>query len=104
MRYDTPVTFVEKQGSYYDPVIGEHVEGKLVETVTTANVTDLGIERSVNVFGQFEEGAIVIRTQPLFKVPSWTYIIVGDKTYSKTMTRTHLGRTTLVVKEVDVDG
>lgn len=104
MRYDKAITFVEKVGSYYDPVIGEHVEGKTIKTLTSANVTDLGIEQSVNVFGHFEESAIVIRTQPLFKVPSWTYIIVGDKTYSKTMTRNPLGRNTLVVKEVDVDG
>lgn len=103
MRYDTPITFVDKLESYYDPNLGEYTEGKLVETVTVANVTDLGVERSVSVFGQFEEGAIVIRTQPLFKVPSWTYIIIGDKTYSKTMTRNPLGRNTLVVKEVDID-
>lgn len=67
MRFTDEIIFVKRSSdSKYDPDLGEWVEGKPERTRTEANVTDIGTDRSVTIFGSVEEGAKVIRTQPLF--------------------------------------
>lgn len=105
MRYDTEITFVNKSSeSHYDPDLGEYVEGEPFKTITTANVTDLGTERSVKLFGDIREGALVIRTQPLFLIPEWDFIEIDGKSYQLTTARQPFNRNSLVVEEVAKDG
>ena len=81
MRYDTKVLFIKNgEGSHYDPDLGEWIEDEPTITATEANVTDLGTNRSVAIFGSVEEGAKVIRTQPLFSIPTFDYIEIEGKT------------------------
>lgn len=101
MRYTDEITFVKKgTGSQYDPDLGEYVEDEPTKTSTIANVTDLGTDRSVTLFGSIKQGAKVIRTMPLFVVPEWDYIKVKDKTYQLTTERVPSRRHTLIVEEV----
>lgn len=103
MRYTDEITFVKKGSSYYDPDLGEHVEQPPIRKATSANVTDIGTDRSVTIFGNIKQGAKVIRTMPLFDVPEWDYIECEGKTYQLTTERTPDKQHTLIVEEVTVN-
>ena len=105
MRYDTSVTFIkDSTDSHYDPDLGEWVDGEGKRTGTVANVTDLGTERSVKVFGDVREGAKVIRTMPLFSLPEFDHIEIDGKTFKETTARNPSGRHSLIVQEVASGG
>lgn len=105
MRYDTSVTFIkDSTDSHYDPDLGEWLEDEPTATVTDANVTDLGTERSVKVFGDVREGAKVIRTMPLFSLPEFDHIEIDGKTFKETTARNPSGRHSLIVQEVASGG
>ncbi|WP_368250913.1 hypothetical protein [Enterococcus sp. 2201sp1_2201st1_B8_2201SCRN_220225] len=105
MRYDTEILFIKDgSSSHYDPDLGEWVEDEPIVTATTANVTDLGTDRSVTLFGSIKQGAKVIRTQSLFLIPDWDIIDIGDKSYQLTTARQPLDRNSLIVEEVSVHG
>lgn len=104
MRYTDEITFVkESSESHYDPDLGEYVEGEPFKTVTSANVTDLGTERSVKLFGDIRQGALVIRTMPLFALPEFDHVEISGKTYKETTVRNPIGRNSLIVQEVVTD-
>lgn len=104
MRYDKEVVFVEKSNeSYYDPDLGEYVQGENKETGTSASVTDLGTERSVKIFGDVKQGAKVIRTLPLFVLPKFDYIRYKNKTWQVVTQREPQERNSLIVQEVTID-
>lgn len=104
LRYTEDIVFVRKGSSHYDPDLGKYVEEEPIKTGTSANVTDLGTDRSVTLFGSIKQGAKVIRTMPLFSVPEWDYIEFGGKTYQLTTERTPDKQHTLIVEEVTVNG
>ncbi|EHG8746810.1 hypothetical protein J6E82_002026 [Enterococcus faecium] len=104
MRFTDEIIFVKRSSdSKYDPDLGEWVEGKPERTRTEANVTDIGTDRSVTVFGSVKEGAKVIRTQPLFSIPEFDYIEFEGKTWQITTARNPSFRNSLIVQEVIVD-
>jgi hypothetical protein len=105
LRYDTSITFIkDSTDSHYDPELGEWVDGEAKRTGTVANVTDLGTERSVKVFGDVREGAKVIRTMPLFSLPEFGHIEIDGKTFKETTARNPSGRHSLIVQEVESGG
>ena len=106
MRYDKSIVFVkESSKSYYDTEIGEWVETVPEKTPADVNITDLGTNRSITLFGSIKQGAKVIRTQPLFDVPkNWEYIRIDGKTYALTTELQPQNRNSLIVQEVTVDG
>lgn len=105
MRYDTSITFIkDSTDSHYDPELGEWIDGEAKRTGTVANVTDLGTERSVKVFGDVREGAKVIRTMPLFSLPEFDHIEIDGKTFKETTARNPSGRHSLIVQEVASGG
>lgn len=101
MRYTDEITFVkESSESHYDPESGEWINGEPVQTSALVNVTDLGTERSVKVFGDIRQGAKVIRTMPLFSLPEFDHIEIDGKTFKETTARNPSGRHNLIVQEV----
>ncbi|WP_313631364.1 hypothetical protein [Enterococcus devriesei] len=105
MRYPDEITFVkESSESHYDPDLGEWIENEPNRKDALVNVTDLGTERSVKIFGDIRQGAKVIRTMPLFVLPEFDYIEIGEKNYKETTARNPSGRDSLIVQEVTVDG
>lgn len=99
MRYLDKVVFIKKMDSYYDPELGEHVDGELKETILDCNVTDLGSERSVALFGDVQEKSKVIRLQPLNDVPTFDYLMFNDISYKLSKNVNPQDRKTMIVKE-----
>lgn len=101
MRYTDEITFVKKGKSKYDPDQGKHVElESSKKTDTTANVTELGVEKSITLFGSIQQGALVIRTMPLFFAPEWDQIEYEGKTYQLTKEQHPSNLHTIIVEEV----
>ena len=99
MRYDTPVTFVKQTDGHYDYDLGEHVDGQREETVLLANVTDLGTERTVNIFGDVKENARVVRLMGRYEV-DFDLIEIEGVPYTILKTQNLRYKQTLIVQEV----
>ena len=99
MRYDVPVVFVKQTEGHYDYDLGEHVEGKREEIVMLANVTDLGTERTVNIFGDVKENAMVIRLMGHYEV-KFDHIEIEGISYTVLKTQNLRHKQTFIVQEV----
>ena len=99
MRYDIPVVFVKQTEGHYDYDLGEHVEGQRQETAMLANVTDLGSERTVNIFGDVKENARVVRLLGHYE-GMFDHIEIEDVSYTVLKTQNLRYKQTLIVQEV----
>lgn len=104
MRYLDEVTFIQTVGEHYDPNLGETAPGEVVKTTVNVNVTDLGTNRSIALFGDIRQGAKVIRTQPLFVLPKFDTVEFQGRAYKETTVRSIVARHSLIVEEVVADG
>ena len=101
MRYDKRIYFIRKSQEEYDPIKGEWVGGATYAVPKMANVTDLGSERSVTLFGSVMEQALVVRLLNRYREPFDTVRIDGTH-YSVIKDLNLRRKQTLIVKEVDV--
>lgn len=100
MRYLHEVTFYDETETYHTD-LGEHVTTRTDETKTVANVTDMGTQQSVAIFGDIKQGAKVIRLTPLFVLPKFRFIEFQGKKYKLVTQRNTLNdRNALIVQEV----
>lgn len=63
MRFDKRVTFVNETDSYYDPIKGEEVKGEIIKTTKPCNLSNLGVNRTNELFGQIDKVITVARLQ-----------------------------------------
>lgn len=104
MRYNDEITLVQPSSDpKYDADKGEWIDADPVKIITVANVTDVGTDRSVTIFGSIQEGAKVIRTMPLFSLPKYDYIEYNGKTYQDVAVRNPAFRHSIIVQEVVLD-
>lgn len=100
MRYLHEITFYDGVDEY-DTELGVHVITRTDETKTVANVTDMGTQQSMVVFGDIKQGAKVIRLTPLFVLPKFRFIEFQGKKYKLVTQRNTLNdRNALIVQEV----
>ena len=101
MRYDKRIYFVRKSQEEYDPIKGEWIGGATYAVPKMANVTDLGSERSLAMFGNVMEDALTVRLLHRYREPFDT-IRIDNVHYSVIKDLKLRHKQTLIVKEVDV--
>ena len=100
MRFNNNVKFYSEEAEHYDPTSGGYVGGTELVAEVIANVTDLGTNRSSQLFGDVNTQAKVIRmVRPVGAV--WSYCLIDDDTtkYVQTTARDPLKAHTLIVGE-----
>lgn len=90
MRFDTLVNFYDESQKHYDPAIHGYVGGVEFLGSCMANVTDLGTNRAIQLFGKFDDNSLVIRV-PELPYQNWAFVTVGN---SKTKYRLQTMRQT----------
>ena len=100
MLLNSEITFWSEDDSY-NPKTHEYGETKKV-AVFMANVTDLGTNRSVELFGTYDSTAKVIRMVEPINEP-WSYLTIGDSQihYILQTARKPLQNATLIVGETN---
>ena len=101
MRYDKQIYFVRNSEEEYDPILGGWVGGATYAIPKMANVTDLGSERSVAIFGNVMEDALTVRLLNRYREPFDT-IRIDNVHYSVIKDLKLRRKHTLIVKEVEV--
>lgn len=102
MIFDRIVTFHDTAEEHYDPKTHGEAGGDKVVATLPANVTDMGVNKSVKLFGDYKHRALVIRTA--YEPPKqWGYLTVdGDKRhYVLNTSREPLKCFTLIVGETN---
>lgn len=86
MRYADRILFVEESEGYYDPDLGEHVAGRQNQVIVPAFVTDLGIDRSQVIFGDYQKDRKIVYLQRPYPIKQQvcryngkTFKVVADR-------------------------
>lgn len=80
MRFNKRITLVKEQEERYNPITGEMERDEPIETTIPANVTNLKLERKVELFGSVDLNIIVARTQRAID-GVFDYVIFNKKRY-----------------------
>ncbi|HAM79598.1 hypothetical protein [Ornithinibacillus bavariensis] len=80
MRFDKRITFVIETNSYYDPIKGEYVNGEVIKTTKPCNLSNLGIERTNELFGQIDKVITVARLQRPYN-GKIDYVLINEQKY-----------------------
>lgn len=77
MRFDTLVSFYDESRKHYDPSTHGYVGGIDFLGSCMANVTDIGTNRAIQLFGKFDVNSLVIRV-PELPYQNWAFVTVGN--------------------------
>lgn len=83
MRYDKRITFVREIEGGFNPSTGNHDEGELIKEELPCNVSNLGINRTNELFGNIDTRIIVVRLQRNYERKFDYVLIDGIKYYVK---------------------
>jgi len=81
MRFNKRITFVTDSESYYDPIIGDYVEGEKQKDTVPANINKTSAEQSKQLFGEIDTIMIIARTQRPYN-KHFDYIEIDSKPYN----------------------
>ena len=81
----------------------EWIEEEPFRKTTDVNVTDIGTDRSITIFGSIKEGLRSLGHSP-FVIPEFDYIEFEGKTWEVITSRVPALRNSLIVHEVIIDG
>lgn len=95
MREDGRVTFVTTSGGEYNPRTHQYEPVTEVKTVKACHISDLGVEESVKVFGNYQEHRKVIRFGQPYR-DQFDYILYQGLKYKAILHR--LNRTVFYVE------
>jgi hypothetical protein len=80
MRFADRLTFVSDKDSYYDPTLGQYVDGETVKDVQPCHLSSLGTERTVQLFGNLDKGVTVARLQRPYK-KEFDHVLINEQKF-----------------------
>lgn len=80
MRFADRITFVRDADSYYDPTLGQWVEGEVVKDVQPCQFSPLGTERTVQLFGNLDKVVTVARLQRPYK-KKFEHVLINEEKF-----------------------
>lgn len=78
MRYDKRITFVSESGGGYNPETGSHDESTIIKYTMACNISNIGVDRSVQLFGEIDTSVVVVRLQRPYTKP-FDYALIKGK-------------------------
>ncbi|MFC3212724.1 hypothetical protein [Planomicrobium okeanokoites] len=83
MRYSDRITFVNETAGGYNPDTGSYDEGSLSTDVQACNLSNLGVDRTNQLFGTLDKEITVARLQRPYK-KEYDHALIGGKKYAIT--------------------
>lgn len=77
MRMDSKISFYSESKRRYNPHTSKYEGGTELVATRYGNVTDVGTNRSVELFGKYDQHAKTIRFSEPVTV-SWSYLTIDD--------------------------
>lgn len=77
MRMDSKISFYSESKRRYNPHASKYEGGTELVATRYGNVTDVGTNRSVELFGKYDQRAKTIRFSEPVTV-SWSYLTIDD--------------------------
>lgn len=96
MRYNHEIKFFDEVKRQYNPVTSKYEGGSELVADVMGNVTDVGADRTAQLFGNIVQGVKVIRlVEPIEKV--WAYLTIDNGS-----TKYRMRTTTVPLKNVSI--
>src|SRR5699024_1922553 len=89
MRFNKRITFVTDGESYYDPNVGDWVEGEKEYDTVPCNISTLKVDRTKQLFGEIDTNIQVVRLQRPYN-DEFDYIELDGKKQKKNKTQVQL--------------
>ncbi|HEP1280438.1 TPA: hypothetical protein ACJ7D8_000508 [Streptococcus pyogenes] len=80
MRYADRINFVTNQDERYDPDLGEYTTGETTQKVLPCFVMDLGMAKSVQIFGDYQKTRKVVYLRQPY-TDTFDYCLYRGKKY-----------------------
>ena len=96
MRFDHEINFYTEESKRYNPLTSQSDGATKLVASAMGNVTDVGADRTVKLFGSIVQGVKVIRlVEPVNQV--WAYLMIDDSP-----TKYRMRTTTVPLKNVTI--
>lgn len=96
VRYNHEIKFFSEGKRKYNPVTSQYEGGPKLVADVMGNVTDVGADRTAQLFGNIVQGVKVVRlVEPVEKV--WAYLTIDDSS-----TKYRMRTTTVPLKNVSI--
>ena len=81
MRYIDRVSVVTESEGGYNPSTGQFDEPVQIITKLPCNISQLGVERTMQLFGEMDKTVLVVRLQRPYTQP-YDYLLIDSKRYN----------------------
>lgn len=81
MRYNDRITFVTEGSIGYNPETGQNEQTEPIKKTIPCNLSELGITRTYELFGDIDTRIIVARTQRPYK-GTFDYVMIDGVRYN----------------------
>ena len=98
MRFDDVVYFCKESEPKMNKNSGDYEVGQTEKQEVFANVTNLGLEQVMTMFGSLDVDAKTVRIQEKYDAP-FDYIEIEGVSYRVQTSRLYRGKQTFIVKE-----
>ena len=80
MRYNKRIEFIKHSKEEYDAEVGEYTQGTVIKKAVPCFVMDIGIQKSMELFGNYEKDRKQVYLRQSLK-DKFDKCILNDKTY-----------------------